>query len=137
MPSIKLSLTIRAALVRKYGATELGRIDVAIATWVTADQKRGITNIVIALDDPAAMAAQGVAAVEGTVTPLKVKRAVDRLYEKLTPDYVVLLGAGDVVPHFTVANPSFSSDPNGDDDREVFTDNPYASSQKYRAGKLK
>src|SRR5439155_9121234 len=39
-------------------------------------------------------------------------------------------GSDDVIPHFSVENPSFSG-PGGDTDAEVPTDNPYASSQKF------
>jgi Peptidase family C25 len=137
MPSIKLSVTIRAALVRKYGATALGKIDSAIAAWIAADQSRGFTNRYVALDDAAAMTALGASAIKGKVTAFKVKRAIDVLVRKLAPDYLVLLGGDDVLPHFVVPNPSFSSDPNGDDDPTVLTDNPYASSRAYKGGTLK
>lgn len=75
----------------------------------------------------------GVAAVTGAVTAAKVKRALDALVARLTPDYIVLFGAHDVLPMFLVPNPSASE--SGDDDEEVPTDNPYACSKSFAASK--
>lgn len=132
MPSsIKLCVTVQANLAAKYSASALARIDKALQAWIKADAARGITTLHVALDDAAAMKAQGVAAISGKTTPVKVKRALDGLCKKLTPEYVVIFGGDEVVPMFRVPNPSF--DPNGDTDKEVPTDNPYACSTAYSA----
>lgn len=135
MDSIKLSVTVGSALRAKYPAAGTKRITAAIAAWIKADRARGITTIHLELDDTAAMKAQGVAALTGKATATKVKRAIDALAKKLAPDYIVILGGDDVVPYFHVANPSY--DPNGDTDRTVPTDNPYACSAPYVAKTLK
>ena len=135
MESIKLSVTLRAALVAKYSVAALAKINNALAAWSSADKARGITTLHIALDDVAAMAAQGVKAVSGRVTALKAKRAIDALAKKLAPDYFVIIGGDDVLPYFHVRNPSY--DPQGDTDRTVPTDNPYACSGAYSAKSLK
>ena len=75
------------------------------------------------------MAKYGLSPVSGTLTANKCKTAIDALFVALSPDYLVLLGAGDVIPFFEVPNPSVASD--GDDDDFVPTDNPYASSRKF------
>lgn len=137
MPSIKLSVTVRAALEKKYGPAELKKIDTAVAAWIAAEKARGIDTVHLALDDKAAMGKHGVTALAGKVTPHKCKRALDALFAKMAPDYVVLFGGADVVPYFEVANPSFDPSGQGDDDRTVLTDNPYASSHRFDAGNLK
>lgn len=65
-------------------------------------------------------------------SPSKIKSAIDALSERLTPDYLVLFGGDEIVPHFVVTNPSYDG---SDDDNEVPTDNPYASSRRWSASK--
>src|SRR5688500_10907047 len=110
MPSIKLSVTCRKALAAKYNAAALARIDAAVAAWIKADKARGITTIHLAVDNPAAMKPHKVPAITGKVTPHKMKKALDALVARLKPDYIVLFGAGDVVPPFTVKNPTHVED---------------------------
>jgi hypothetical protein len=135
MTSFKLSVTVRSTLARKYSAASLAAIDRAISTWIAAEKARGITTVHVALDDDAAMTAQGVKALKGKVTAIRAKQAVDALAKKLAPDYIVIVGGDDVLPYFHVRNPSF--DPKGDDDATVPTDNPYACSGPYSARSLK
>jgi hypothetical protein len=131
--SIKLSMTVRRHLERKYDTKALRAIDAALKRWIAADRKRGIRTVHVAVDDRAAMKALKATAVTGTDTAAKVKRALDPLVRRLAPDYVVVIGADDVVPYFQVENPSF--DPDGDDDERVPTDNPYASNEVFRASR--
>jgi Peptidase family C25 len=132
MASIKLSITHRATLVRKYVPAALAKIDKAVEDWIAADAARGIKTVHVALDDAAAMRRLGVPAVAGKLTPLRTKRALDALARGLAPDYIVLFGGHDVVPHFVVPNPSLDA-ATGDDDPDVPTDNPYACTRAYRA----
>jgi hypothetical protein len=133
LESIKLSITLAAALAAKYDAAARARIDSGVAAWRAADAKRGIDTVHVAIDDAVAMGKLGVAPVKGKATANKVKRALDALAKKLHPDYIVLFGGHEIVPMFVVANPSY--DPHGDDDRLVPTDNPYACSSAFRAKK--
>jgi len=133
MDTVKLSVTVRARLERKYDAASLARIDAAVKKWIAADRARGIRTIHVAVDDAAAMRRHRARPLTGRVTPNKVKRAVDQLRRRYSPEYLVLFGADDVVPHFEVENPSY--DPDGDDDERVPTDNPYASDEQFRAGR--
>jgi len=135
MSSIKLSITLNAALAAKYDKAALARIDKALAAWRAADARRGITTVHVGIDDAVAMRKLGVAPLKGRPSAVKTKRALDALCRKLHPDYIVLFGGHDIVPMFVVANPSY--DPNGDDDRDVPTDNPYACSTAYRARQRK
>ena len=129
MQSVKLSITCRRHLAKKYPAAALKQIDRAVAAWIKADRGRDIQTVHVAVDDAAAMKRLGVKAVTGAVTASKVKRALDALVARLTPDYIVLFGAADVLPMFVVPNPSASE--SGDDDEEVPTDNPYACSKQF------
>ena len=133
MESIKLSVTYRRALQSKYRVVALAKIDAALRDWIAADAKRGIRTVHVALDDAVAMAALNVPPVTGKPNAARTKRAIDALARALTPHYIMMLGGDDVVPMFHVHNPSFDSDPNGDTDRVVPTDNPYACSRPYRA----
>ncbi|HSN33259.1 MAG TPA: C25 family cysteine peptidase, partial [Ideonella sp.] len=128
--SIKLSITVGAALAARYDRAALARIARAVDAWRAADAKRGIRTAHVALDDAKAMAALGVTPLSGHVSAASVKRKLDALCRRLRPDYVVLFGGRDIVPMFVVPNPSY--DPHGDDDRDVPTDNPYACATPYR-----
>jgi hypothetical protein len=50
---------------------------------------------------------------------------VDDLYVKLTPAYIVILGAGDIIPFQEIDNPA------DDDDKKVPSDLPYACDAPY------
>jgi hypothetical protein len=136
MQSVKLSVTCRAALETRYDAKAMKRIDEAIARWIAADAARGIRTVHLALDDTAAMKPWKVKAVPNRPTARQVKRALDALVARLSPDYIVLVGSGDVIPHFEVPNPSLN-EADGDTDPLVPTDNPYASSQPFDGRKRK
>jgi len=133
MQSVKLSITCRKRLRNKYDPGALQRIDNAIAKWIAADAKRGIRTVHLAVDEAADMEPYKVAPVTGRISAVKVKKALDALIAPLSPDYVVLIGSGDVVPLFDVTNPTLSSD--GDTDPTVPTDNPYASSRPFKPRK--
>lgn len=133
--SIKLAVTVRSALASKYTADALKKIDTAIDAWITAEKARGIKTVLVGLDTKKDMEGQGLQPMQGKVTALKAKKAIDALAKKLSPDYVVILGGDDVVPHFHVPNPSFSF--NGDEDETMPTDNPYATSRPFAAASTK
>jgi hypothetical protein len=129
MLTVKLSITLGSRLAKKYDANARKLIKSALDKWIAADAARGIKTLHVELDDPAAMKPFGVAAVSKSAKAPSVKRALDALVARLAPDYVVLVGAADVLPTFSVPNPSFNVQ--GDDDELVPTDNPYASSKPY------
>ena len=129
--AVKLSVTIKSNLESKYSPAALKRIDAEIKRWTDADKKRHIETVHVAVDDPAdkTMKALGVTPVSGKPTAPKIKCAIDDLWKRLKPDYLVLFGGCDVVPMFEVLNPAY--DQNGDDDETVPTDNPYGSSKRF------
>ena len=131
--TVKLSVTVKCHLERKYNAVSLNQINTAIRRWIEADVHRGIRTVHVAVDDSAAMRALRVKPVSGKATAHKIKRAIDDLWKRLTPDYLVLFGGADIVPMFEVVNPSH--DAKGDDDEKVPTDNPYACSLRFSSSK--
>ena len=133
MQSVKLNITCRKPLQKKYNATAIQRIDSAIAKWIAADANRGIRTIHLAVDSAADMRPYKIAPVIGRPSAAKVKKALDQLIAGLSPDYVVIIGSGDIVPLFDVTNPTRSGD--GDTDPTVPTDNPYASSRPFNPKK--
>ena len=134
MQSVKLSVTCRAALEARYDAKGMKAIDAAVKRWTEADRARGIRTVHLALDDAESMKPWNVNAIPKRPTPVQVKRALDALVTRLSPDYIVLFGSDDVIPHFAVPNPSLS-EADGDTDPAVPTDNPYACSKAFDARK--
>lgn len=128
MLSRKLIVSHGGRLKKKYGANGVKAINDALVALAKADEKRGLTTLSINLDDAAEMKKCGAKAVGQAATAASCATAIDQLFSTLSPDYLVLLGSDDVIPHFAVDNPSFAG---ADTDAEVPTDNPYASSQKF------
>lgn len=119
-----------AALKAKYGQ-QARDIHKSIATLIAADQKRGLSSKYVAVDDPSLTKPLG-------VNPAKPgdekahKDAVDAVYKKYQPDYIVLLGSPDIVPHITLTNPLFNpKQPDDDSDKSVLSDLPYACDISY------
>jgi hypothetical protein len=129
--SVKLSVTVKSHLKRKYDDAALEKIAAAVKGWKDADAKRGIQTVHVAVDDPEDKTIKelGVTPVS-EITSSKIKQAIDVLWTKLTPDYLVLFGAHDIVPMFVVTNPT-DLFRNQDDDKTLPTDNPYASCEPF------
>jgi hypothetical protein len=123
--SQKIIVTNRSALRSKYQATGLGHVDAAIAALVAADAKRGITTTTASVDNPAL----GSAAVKTAHDPAENKAAIDAIFKKTVPDYLMILGASDVIPHQDLANPCNGG--TDDPDAIAFGDLPYACAGAY------
>jgi hypothetical protein len=134
MKTTKLIVTVRKRLEEKYGEDGFESIQSALNSLAEADDARGIATILVYLDDEATTSPYGVSRLTGQATALRCKRTIDALYKALSPDYLVLVGADDVIPYFKVPNPSFGPS-KGDEDEEVPTDNPYACSRPFSAKK--
>jgi hypothetical protein len=114
MPT-KIVVTSRDAMKKKYGAA-WGRVKQAVERLLKADAKRGVIGRLVALDD-AALGPQRARAGD----PASFKAAIDRVFsQEQRPDYVLILGGPDVVPHQSLRNPI------DDDDADVPSDLPYA-----------
>lgn len=104
--SIKLSVTVKRHLERKYNPPALEKIQTAIKRWIKADADRGIQTVHVEVDNSEneTMKQLSVPPVSGEATNIEIKQAVDDLWKKLAPDYLVLFGADDIVPMFEVTN---------------------------------
>ena len=117
----KVVVTNGDALLDKYGRDGKSRIDSAIRRWIAADAVRGLEMQVADTGDSHAMRACNVAPVRAADDDRASKVAIDALAAATMPDYLVLLGASDVVPLQRLVNPVA-----GDGDACVPSDLPYA-----------
>ena len=124
MTTTKLVVTHGGKLRKKYKTAGWTKINAALKKLIAADAARGIATTVVELD---------------TLTPAKAvankpktfKAAIDQAFLAYNrPDYVLILGGPDVVPHQPLLNPLF--DPQGEDwDKTVPSDLPYACDAPY------
>jgi Peptidase family C25 len=129
----KAIITNRAALRAKYGDAGVVRIRRAVSALIAADERRGLRSRLICLDDVAVMARLGAVPVARAASPRENKIAIDGIYGALAPDYLMILGAVDVVPHQDLRNLLFhpSHEHNRDPDPFAFADLPYACEAPY------
>ena len=124
----KIIVTNLSALKAKY-KSGTSKIKTACASLIAADKKRGLATRVINIDDAQAMQKVGGTAVTNPKDPRQNKRAIDAVFKKLRPDYLLILGSIDVIPHQDMKNPVFS--PGDDDDEIAYGDLPYACEAAY------
>jgi hypothetical protein len=124
----KVIVTNMRALKEKYGQG-LARIEKALLRLVAADMKRGLKTKVVAVDSAGDMEAAGGRAVDDKDDQKQAKTAVDDVFRAYRPDYLMILGAPDIFPHQDLRNPAY--EPQGDDDRVVPSDIPYACETPY------
>ncbi len=127
----KVLVTNVSALKKKYKAAGWSAIKKGIRELVKADKARGLTTQLVALDDPVAMQKLAATAVVQTTDPQQNKLAIDGVYRALQPDYLVILGSPDVVPHQDLINPLPHVTRDEDPDPIVFSDLPYSSDKPY------
>jgi len=105
------------------------RIEKAIGRLIAADKKRGLETKLLAVDSIGDMESAHGQAVKTRDDQKGVKAAVDAIYNAYQPDYMMILGAPDIVPHQDLRNPAYH--PQGDDDEVVPSDIPYACEAPY------
>jgi len=110
----KLVVTNRAALAEKYGSG-LAAVDAALDRLVAADLERRVITEVVDLGGEAN-------------DPRSSKEKIDDAVTTSVPDFLLILGAADVVPHQDLVNPVRGTD---DPDDSVPSDLPYACSAPY------
>lgn len=125
----KLIVTHGGALRRKYGPAGLARIRAALRRLVAADRRRGLVSTLVLLDDAKAMRARGASPLVDSDDYVGAKRAIDAAFRAASPDYLLIVGAPDVVPHQPLDNPLF--DPPGEPDRHAWSDLPYACAGRF------
>ena len=125
MTANKVIVTNLSALQLKY-STGFQRIRAAIALLIAADKKRGLTTLLVAIESAADMRSVKGSPVATASDQRQVKAAIDAAWTAYTPDYLVILGAPDVVPMQILRNPA-----RGDGDANVPSDLPYACAAPY------
>jgi hypothetical protein len=123
----KIIITNLAALKRKYGAA-LSQIRDAINGLIKADASRGIKTSLIDVSSARAMKRIKAKSVSSADNAKQNKDAVDAIYRKYAPEYLLLLGAIDVIPHQDLRNPVHDGD---DPDEFAYGDLPYACEARY------
>jgi hypothetical protein len=124
----KIIITNLSALKEKYG-NKVSRVITAIDRLIAADKKRGIETKVVAIDSISDMKSIKCPVVTEMDNQRQVKKAVDAVYKAYQPDYIMILGAPDIIPHQDLKNPAY--DPDGDDDKVIASDIPYACEKSY------
>ena len=125
----KIIVSNLSALKAKYKTSGVSKIKKACDDLIAADKKRDLATRVIYLDDAKAMKKVGGTAVTNPKDARQNKRAIDAIFNKLRPDYLMILGSIDVIPHQDMKNPVF--DPPDDPDAFAYGDLPYACEKAY------
>src|SRR5262245_13495280 len=104
----KLIVTSASALERKYGGTGWKKHQKAVQALVKVDAARGVDTSFVSLDGRAL----GEKAVKKGARPESFKAAIDAAFSGAErPEYLVILGGPDVVPHQILRNPAGDDDP--------------------------
>jgi len=113
----KIIVSNRKALVKKYKKKGFDAIQKTLKKLIDADRKRGIKTRVVFLDEKASI---------NPTNPRQNKKAIDSVFKKFNPHYLMILGAHDIVPHQDLYNlvPS-------DGDAKAWGDLPYACKAGY------
>jgi hypothetical protein len=128
----KVIVTNRSALVKKYDSNGIAAIGQALKDLVDSDKQRGIETKIVHIDSEEDMRGAGNIKVINALDARQNKEAIDAIYNSLNPDYLVILGAPDVIPHQDLKNPVFAQNGgDGDDDAYAWSDLPYACNTPY------
>ncbi len=130
VPSTKIIVTNVGALRRKYGARAQAVL-AAVRQLAAADAKRGLTTTLVDLGSTTALKRFKGRPVTKQTDERATKAAVDAIFHAREPDYLVILGAGDVVVQQTLDNPVPTDGADGDPDKTVPSDLPYACEAAY------
>jgi hypothetical protein len=118
----KVVVLDRARLRAKYGTAGTRRVVAAVDRLIDADDDRGIHTRRVDVSSTRSLRPYGVGRVTGLDAAAAVT-AVDAICAQEQPDYLLLLGGPDVIPHVAVRNPLAGG---VDPDPDVPSDLPYA-----------
>jgi hypothetical protein len=121
----KILVSNSGALITKYGTAGAEAVQSAITRLISGDQGRGLQTIYLAVDDAGSMSGVQGNAVTNPADQKQNKDAVDAIYNFYMPQYLVLVGSWDVIPHQNLVNPAPDEDP------VVPSDLPYACAAPY------
>jgi hypothetical protein len=124
MAKTKIIVTNQEVLKSKY-ADQITNIKNALKEHISIDEANGIKTLVVYIDDIESMKNIG-KVVADAQNQEQNKTAIDIVYNHYKPDYLMLLGSIDIIPHQELDNPLL-----GDGDPTVPSDLPYASDVSY------
>jgi hypothetical protein len=119
----KIIVSSKNNLQTKYGK-KFSVVEKLLADLIVADKKRNVDTQIIYIDDSLSAKKAKITAV-ASITRQSAKNAVDELFNKTQPAYIVLFGAQDIFPFQEISNPA------KDDDDVVPSDLPYACDTPY------
>ena len=123
----KLIISNKTALQKKY-KTDFPKIESLLKKIVSADKSKGLSTKYIFIDDAASMKSGKAKVVTKPSNEKENKNAIDDLFLFFKPDYLLIFGAGDIIPFQKLANDS-------DDENYVESDLPYACETPYNKNK--
>ena len=124
MDPLKLIITSKGNLTKKYGKN-FSKLVVLLNALKKSDKSRKLKTEIVFVDDAVSMKKFKVKKAAASVSARECKKAVDRLYSKWNPVYMVIFGAQDVFPFQDLINPA------DDEDSIVPSDLPYACNAPY------
>ncbi|HET6559847.1 MAG TPA: C25 family cysteine peptidase [Prolixibacteraceae bacterium] len=124
----KIIVTSKKNLKAKYD-TGFSTVEKLLDDLVAADKKRNIDTQVVYIDDAASTKKAGVKSV-ASITRQSAKKAIDDLYKKTLPAYLVIFGSQDIIPFQELINIIPNSNYN-DSDSIIPSDLPYACDAPY------
>ena len=118
MNPIKLIVSSKNNLKFKYG-NKFSEIEKLLKNLQVADKKKGLDTRIVFIDDATSAKRSHIKAAKA-ITEQEAKRAIDDLYKRYLPAYIVIIGAQDIFPFQEIDNPTEDEDP------AVPSDLPYA-----------
>lgn len=109
----------------KYG-NDWEHIDASIKDLIKMDAAKGIKSKLVFVDDETIKKFSATAAVSDYTSETQNKKTIDKLYKHFDPDYLLILGSCDVIPHVKLKNLI-----RGDDDEDIDSDLPYACEKPF------
>ncbi|NIP31798.1 MAG: hypothetical protein GTO02_20005 [Candidatus Dadabacteria bacterium] len=126
---MELILSSRKKLIDKYGYHNFKTIDFTLNRLKNELQKDGLRSIIIYVDDSNFLRPYGLRPANPN-NPEEIKNLIDNFQKRVETDgvkieYFLIIGGDDIIPFFRIPNPVYG--PNGDPDKEIYSDSPYAS----------
>ena len=128
MAETKVIITNESALKNKY-PQQISKIQKALETYIKIDKTHNIETTIAYVDDAAFMAHIG-NPVMNPQNQEQNKNAIDAIYNHYNPDYLLIIGSTDIIPHQELTNP-ITGGKIKDPDSNVPSDLPYASNTSY------
>jgi hypothetical protein len=129
MAALKLIITSKANLKLKY-QNKFSALQKLFSKLAQADKNKDLNTKLVYIDDASSAKKFGISPVT-SVSEKNCKDVFDAIFKKHNPAYMVIFGAQDVFPFQELDNELDNPDPDGDNDRTVPSDLPYACESPY------